>query len=163
AEHHFLFLEIGSENALRRPVRMAVGKSSHRALVANRTLKCHRWSVYQMSSAQRHVKILYKSRMDALRQPVQFFHGVGPKRAKLLEHLGLSTVADLLGSYPRSWEDRKESPSRGSEGGLTVVRARVVRSRTIPTRAHLALFKATLHVPAWSGTVEAVWFKRLNH
>jgi ATP-dependent DNA helicase RecG len=27
----------------------------------------------------------------------------------------------------------------------------------------LALFKATLNIPAWSGAIEAVWFKRLNH
>lgn len=38
--------------------------------------------------------------------PVQFVHGVGPKRARLLEHLGIVTVEDALWFLPWRYEDR---------------------------------------------------------
>ena len=101
--------------------------------------------------------------MKTLGQSVQYLHGVGPKRAKLLETLGIATVADLLHYYPRAWEDRKETPPGGKIEGPWVLRARVVRARMIPTRPPLALFKATLGVPSWNAQVEAVWFKRMSH
>jgi len=38
--------------------------------------------------------------------PLQSFPGVGSARAKALEKLGLRTAGDLLGWYPRAYEDR---------------------------------------------------------
>jgi ATP-dependent DNA helicase RecG len=40
--------------------------------------------------------------------PLQFVKGVGPQRAKLLEKLGLTTVADALLHLPRRHEDRSQ-------------------------------------------------------
>ena len=40
---------------------------------------------------------------------LQALPGVGPARAKALERLGLHTVGDLLGHYPRDYEDRRKS------------------------------------------------------
>ncbi|MBI4348983.1 MAG: hypothetical protein HY553_19250, partial [Elusimicrobia bacterium] len=98
-----------------------------------------------------------------LGQSVQYLKGVGPQRARALERLEVKTVGDLLRYYPRDWEDRRETPAPGlapPEGGPVVVRGRVVRARQIPAGIRVALFRATLSVPAWGGTVEAVWFKR---
>ena len=41
-----------------------------------------------------------------LATPLLEFPGVGPARAKALEKLGLRTAGDLLGYFPRSYEDR---------------------------------------------------------
>lgn len=46
--------------------------------------------------------------MIDLKQSVQFIKGVGPSRAKLLNHLGIYTVQDLIEYYPRTYEDRRE-------------------------------------------------------
>ena len=97
-----------------------------------------------------------------LAQSVQYLKGVGPQRALGLERLEVKTVGDLLRYYPRDWEDRRETPAPGvaPTQGPVVVRGRVVRARQIPAGIRVALFRATVSVPAWGGTVEAVWFKR---
>lgn len=41
-------------------------------------------------------------------QPIQFVKGVGPKRAPLLERLGIRTVEDLLWTLPWRYEDRTQ-------------------------------------------------------
>src|ERR1700745_928058 len=97
-----------------------------------------------------------------LKQSIQFFKGVGPKRAKLLAHLGISTIEDLLHYYPRDWEDRKETSLPPPADGRLVLRGRVIESWNIHTRARLEIFKATLHIPAWKKTVDASWFKRMG-
>ena len=43
-----------------------------------------------------------------LTTPVQYLKGVGPRRAELLERLGLRTVTDLLFFFPRSYQDWSE-------------------------------------------------------
>ena len=40
--------------------------------------------------------------------PLQYFKGVGPQRARLLERLGLLTVRDGLNHFPRDYQDRRE-------------------------------------------------------
>src|SRR5262245_16288047 len=40
--------------------------------------------------------------------PLQYLKGVGPQRARLLERIGLQTVADALDRFPRRYEDRRE-------------------------------------------------------
>ncbi|HBI63959.1 MAG TPA: ATP-dependent DNA helicase RecG [Clostridiales bacterium] len=41
-----------------------------------------------------------------LQEPVRFVRGIGPKKAELLEKLGIATLADALLCYPRGYEDR---------------------------------------------------------
>ena len=41
-----------------------------------------------------------------LHTPLTDLPGVGPARARALDKLGLSTVADLLAYFPREYEDR---------------------------------------------------------
>lgn len=41
-----------------------------------------------------------------LSSPVNELKGVGPKKAELLNKLNINTVADLLGYYPRTYQDR---------------------------------------------------------
>ncbi|MDG1874652.1 MAG: ATP-dependent DNA helicase RecG [Mariniblastus sp.] len=46
-----------------------------------------------------------RSAIEKLTQHVQALNGVGPRRAQLLEKLGLRTAADLLFFFPRSYQD----------------------------------------------------------
>lgn len=46
------------------------------------------------------------SRADWLSTPLQFIKGVGPRRARDLERVGLSTVEDFLLRFPLRYEDR---------------------------------------------------------
>jgi ATP-dependent DNA helicase RecG len=48
---------------------------------------------------------------DVLATPLQFFKGVGPRRAADLEHAGLTTVEDLLYRFPIRYEDRSRLQS----------------------------------------------------
>ncbi|HUR39399.1 MAG TPA: hypothetical protein VM222_07890, partial [Planctomycetota bacterium] len=50
---------------------------------------------------------------DLLQRPVQFIQGVGPRRAKLLERLGLRTVDDLLHHLPARYYDRRQMTPLG--------------------------------------------------
>src|SRR3990172_4960067 len=65
---------------------------------------------------------------DHLSTPVQFLKGVGPERAKLLDKLGLVTVADVLWYLPRDILDLTEvrAVSALKEGELQTVRGKVV-------------------------------------
>ncbi len=52
-----------------------------------------------------------KSLMDEINKekvysPIQYLKGVGPKKAKILNRLGIFTIKDLLFYFPRRYEDR---------------------------------------------------------
>jgi len=49
-----------------------------------------------------------RAQLEALRMPVQFVKGVGPKRAEQLAKLGITTVDDLLFHLPFRYEDRRD-------------------------------------------------------
>ncbi len=96
---------------------------------------------------------------DRLKQPVQFLKGVGPRRAAALARIGIESLADLLGHYPRDWQDRREPTdiSRPAESPLAVVRGRVVRAEGHRAGPRMSIFKAILATPA--GEIAALWFK----
>lgn len=41
-----------------------------------------------------------------LSENIQYLKGVGPKKAELLNKIGIYSVKDLIGYYPRNYEDR---------------------------------------------------------
>ncbi|MFH1398205.1 MAG: ATP-dependent DNA helicase RecG [Candidatus Omnitrophota bacterium] len=59
--------------------------------------------------------------------PIQYLKGIGPKRAKLFENLGIRSVEDLLYYFPRRYEDRSKFVpiSKLKEGEVEAVKARV--------------------------------------
>ena len=46
--------------------------------------------------------------MANLRDPITFLQGIGPKKAKLFEKLGIYTLQDLICHFPRAYEDRTQ-------------------------------------------------------
>ncbi|MBI5630379.1 MAG: ATP-dependent DNA helicase RecG [Elusimicrobia bacterium] len=98
----------------------------------------------------------------SLDNPIQYFKGVGPRRALSFQNLGILTVEDLLHHFPREWQDRRQTKdlSFPTASGLTVVKGRVLKARLIPAGPRLALYKATLSTG--ESRVEAVWFKHLS-
>jgi ATP-dependent DNA helicase RecG len=100
---------------------------------------------------------------SALERPVQFLKGIGPKRAQLLERIGIRTLRDMLDHLPRAWEDRKECPpGHVPEHGPLVLKGRVKEVRQQRAGPHLMLFIAKVIVPG-HGDVEAAWYKRPSH
>ena len=99
---------------------------------------------------------------EALRRPVQFLKGVGPRRAELFERLGVRTLGDLLTHYPRVWQDRHETRDLRlpTASGLVTLRGRVLRGATHQAGASLAIHKATLATA--HGKVDCLWFKHLS-
>ncbi len=93
---------------------------------------------------------------------IQYLKGVGPRRAALLERLGVRTVEDLLHYYPRDWQDRRETAdlSLPSAAEVVVVRGRVLRAGARAAGPSLSIYKATLATA--HGKVDCVWFKHLS-
>ena len=91
---------------------------------------------------------------------IQYLKGIGPAKAKLFERLEISSVADLLHYYPRTYQDRRENaPSSGlNPSALVVFKGRVLRAQTIPARSIL-IFKAFL-ADRQNNQIECTWFKR---
>lgn len=96
----------------------------------------------------------------SLSSPVSALEGIGPKRAALLEQLGLRTLGDLLFHFPREYRDyRQITPiAEVRQGELATVEAEIIGMRHVrlPRRqslAHLTLQDAT-------GTMSATFFGR---
>jgi ATP-dependent DNA helicase RecG len=47
--------------------------------------------------------------MNKLNDNIRYLKGVGEQRAKAMEKLGLHTLGDVLGFFPRAYEDRRQS------------------------------------------------------
>ncbi len=90
----------------------------------------------------------------------QYVRGVGPRRAELLERLGIQTICDLLYFFPRKYHDRRNlvtiaEAEPGSEamvlGDVTQVNLR---------RRGRGKGVLTVHVRDESGQLRAVWFNQ---
>ena len=94
--------------------------------------------------------------------PIQFVKGVGPKRAGLLERLGLHVRADLLYHLPLRYEDRRHPVRLGEvrAGDLVTVIARVRAPRAVRGR-HARAHRFQARLEDESGVLEGVWFGQL--
>ncbi len=96
----------------------------------------------------------------AMGAPVTDAVGVGDKRAKDLENLGIETVRDLLFHFPRRIEDRREVKKiRELEDGdeFTVV-GTVEGTTMIQPRRNLKLVKAAVNDD--TGTLYGIWYNQ---
>src|ERR1700756_2188535 len=98
--------------------------------------------------------------LRALRTPIQFLKGVGPKRAAQLEAFGLLTVEDLLYHLPFRYEDRREihklrEATVGKEQSF-VGRLMAVQAKYIPRRRSQIL---TATLCDETGNLGLVWYR----
>lgn len=93
--------------------------------------------------------------------PIRFAKGVGPKRAALLEKLGISTVEDAFWCIPRRYEDRSVISAIGtvSPGSPATVYGTVRQGRLkrIPGR-RLSVLEVV--VDDGTGSLQAVFFNQ---
>ncbi|MBI5204544.1 MAG: ATP-dependent DNA helicase RecG [Nitrospirae bacterium] len=93
--------------------------------------------------------------------PIQYIKGVGPRRAKLLNNLGIKTADDALYYLPYRYEDREniKKISNLSYGQLETVTGKVIAAEVIKLpRSNLKLFELT--VSDGSGLVKGKWFNQ---
>ena len=96
--------------------------------------------------------------MASLDDSVQFLKGVGPKRLKVLDRLGINTVRNLLYFLPRDYEDRSQiTPIAKLEIGKKVtIRGVVAAVRKYRSRRGKAM--AEVVVDDGTGMLRCVWF-----
>lgn len=96
---------------------------------------------------------------SSLSDPIQFVKGVGPKRALLLEKLGLKTVEDGLFFLPHRYEDRSavKKISQLIPGEPVTVTGEVINAGTFRIGRRRKIFE--LIVQDETGIVRAKWFK----
>ena len=93
--------------------------------------------------------------------PVQYIKGVGPRRAKLLNILGIKTAEEALYYLPYRYEDRKniKKISALGYGRLETVIGKVVAAEIIKLpKRNMKLFELT--VSDGSGIVKGKWFNQ---
>ncbi len=98
--------------------------------------------------------------LRALRTPLRFLKGVGPKRAAQLESLGLKSIEDLLYHLPFRYEDRRRIKKLGQailgEEESFVGRLIALQKKFIP-RMRRQILTATLADE--SGSLGLVWYR----
>lgn len=93
--------------------------------------------------------------------PVQYIKGVGPRRAKLFNTLGIKTAEEALYYLPYRYEDRKniKKISALGYGRLETVIGKVVAAEIIKLpKRNMKLFELT--VSDGSGLVKGKWFNQ---
>lgn len=92
---------------------------------------------------------------------IRYLKGIGPKRAKLLNRLGISSVEDLLYYFPRRYEDRTNLAkiSNVRLGEYQAVKGKILRvSEHSSFHSRLNLFEVI--VGDETGQLSCVWFNQ---
>lgn len=100
---------------------------------------------------------------EELTRPVQFARGVGPRRAKLLNKLGIFTVQDALFTLPRRYEDRRQIAkiARLRPGDAFQTVYGVVKIGDVTTTSHKRRKIFELIIGDSTGTLHAKWFNQV--
>lgn len=98
---------------------------------------------------------------NELTMPIQFVKGVGPHKAEILSKVGVRTLEDLLYHFPRDHQDRRVIKIKNAEPAKKQAFLVEVLSVNF-SRVGKMLGQARARIRDSSGTIEAVWFKRLS-
>jgi len=93
--------------------------------------------------------------MAKLSDSIRYIKGVGPKRARLLERLGIRTIGDALLLFPRKYIDRGDLVPIAR---VVAGREQAVRARVIDTRAPRWGDRLEALIADSSGEMRVVWF-----
>ena len=99
--------------------------------------------------------------VDPLASALQYLKGVGPRRAADLQHVGLSTIEDLLYRFPTRYEDRGHFQTIASlrPGVAASIAGEVLSCGVRPTRRpRFRIFE--MLVRDQTGSLRAIWFNQ---
>ncbi len=98
--------------------------------------------------------------MADVNELVQYVRGVGPRRAEMLERLGVRTARDLLYFFPRKYHDRQSliPISAAKPGSQAMVLGDVVKVHL--HRRGRGKGVLTVEVQDKTGSIRAVWFNQ---
>jgi ATP-dependent DNA helicase RecG len=100
---------------------------------------------------------------DDLKRPIQFVKGVGPRRAKLLNKIGIYTVQDALFTFPRRYEDRRKIEKiaylRPGDAFQTVYGVVKIGDVTTTSQKRRKIFE--LIIGDSTGNLTAKWFNQV--
>lgn len=96
----------------------------------------------------------------AWNSPLAQIPGIGPKRAALLESLGLTTAGDLVLHFPRAYEDRRriDTIAEAPPDARVTVRGRILSARNIHLRGRMNM--ALIRFEDATGVMSATFFGR---
>lgn len=101
------------------------------------------------------------SSSDLSQIPIQYAKGVGPKRAPLLEKLGIRTIEDALWCIPWRYDNRLEIlPIQSVVPGVKVTVRGIVQSCRVTVTSRRRLVLVTLIVRDESGVLECLFFNQ---
>jgi ATP-dependent DNA helicase RecG len=105
--------------------------------------------------------ICYNKLMFDLTTPVENLYLVGPARAKLLKHLGIKTLSDLLFYFPRAHSDLSQfTPIADLKLGQTAnVKAKILEVKSFRTKVRRFTLTQAL-IEDDSGAILCVWFNQ---
>lgn len=99
---------------------------------------------------------------DFSTQDIRYLKGVGPKRAAILNSIGIASIEDALYYFPRGYEDRTKINTIADLrlGEYQTVKAKVLRfyERRSLKQSRLRILEAL--VEDESGRISCVWFNR---
>ncbi|MDS1029881.1 ATP-dependent DNA helicase RecG [Bacillota bacterium LX-D] len=106
------------------------------------------------------IPVAYTSNKQKINLSVQYLKGVGPKKAILLERLGIRTIEDLLYFFPKRYEDRRnlKKINQLTAGETETFVGRLIYSEILQSKKGMTILKAVL--ADQSGQVELVWFNQ---
>ncbi|KKM11915.1 hypothetical protein SY88_06875 [Clostridiales bacterium PH28_bin88] len=97
---------------------------------------------------------------DPGKVPVEELKGVGARRARLLNDLGIHTVGELLSHWPRRYEDRRNLKTLSGllPGSVETVKVKVMTIEEQKPRRGLTITRAK--VTDGAGVATAIWFNQ---
>ncbi|MCL6575949.1 ATP-dependent DNA helicase RecG [Kyrpidia sp.] len=100
-----------------------------------------------------------RASQDPLARPVTFLPGVGPRRARALESLGIRSIGDLLYHYPFRYEDlRLRRPGEWEDGRRVAVEGTVAGKPRVSRGGRVPAVAVPMDVQGIR--IHAVWFRQ---
>lgn len=93
---------------------------------------------------------------------VQYIKGVGPKRAKMLQGIGIRTLEDLFYYFPRRYEDRTNfaTISQLQQADTKTIKAKVITARERRSFRRRGFSILEIAVSDATGKIFCVWFNQ---
>lgn len=99
--------------------------------------------------------------MNGLKKEVRFLKGVGERRARSLQRLGIYTIEDLIFYFPRTYRDFSKIIKIGQAkiGQKIAIKAKIQKIKNIHTRRRRFTITEAL-VSDETGTLKVLWFNQ---